>query len=223
MFKDRTEAGKKLAETLRKFEKDSSRIFALPRGGLPVAHEVSRELDIPLDILIVKKIGAPYQEELALGAVTEGTPPVFYFNTELMMQTGWREKDLGPLIDRKLREIEELKQFYRKGENLKVNPDITAIIVDDGIATGATVKAAVKFFKNAGCRRVVVAVPVAHNSVLKEIRDMADEVYCSEPVDYMHAVGEFYRDFREVTHEYARDLLLDGKGLYSRTEKSRDQ
>lgn len=211
MFKDRVEAGKKLAELLRTFMGSACRIYALPRGGLPVAHEVSKTLDIPLDILIVKKLGAPYQEELALGAVTEGDPPSFYFNRSLMSQAGWGENELQPLITKKLKEIGELKVFYRHGENILIDPDITAIIVDDGMATGATVKAAVNFFRDRGYLRVIVAVPVAHNRVIKEVEEIADSVICVEPVEYMYAVGEFYRDFSEISHEYARDLLLDGK------------
>lgn len=211
MFRDRTEAGKKLADALTEFKGCDCRVYALPRGGLPVAYEVSKALDIPLDVLIVKKIGAPYQEELALGAVTEGEPPAFYFNRDLMLNTGWTESGLQPLIQKKLREIEELKIFYRHGDDVKIDPGSTAIIVDDGIATGATVKAAVSFFRERNYQRIVVAVPVAHNTVIEEIKKMADSVICVEPVTYMYAVGEFYRDFSEISHEYARDLMQDGR------------
>lgn len=213
MFRDRSDAGKRLAEILSGFKGSNSVIYALPRGGVPVGYEISVKLGIPLDVLIVKKIGAPYQEELAVGAVAEGTPPAFYFNREILYYTGMDEQTAKEYAGKKIKEIEELKEFYRRGETFSVNPDTTAILVDDGVATGATMKVAVEFFKEHGYKRVVVAVPVAQNSVLREIRSMADEVYCVQPVDSMYAVGEFYQNFREITHEQAREMLLNARQI----------
>ncbi|AKA47966.1 hypothetical protein IX51_01410 [uncultured archaeon] len=216
MFMDRKEAGERLSEILKGFRGKKCVVYALPRGGLPVAFEVSRNLSLPLDVLIVKKIGAPYQEELALGAVTEGDPPIFYYNKDLMFRIGYSEKEIQPLARKKVEEIGRLREYYREGEAMKIDPGSIAIIVDDGVATGATVKAAVNFFRENGYSKIVVAVPVAHETVLREIKKMADEVYCVDAVPYMSAVGEFYRDFREISHEQAREMLLDARRMISR-------
>lgn len=215
MFRDRVDAGMKLAEILLEFKGKNCVVYALPRGGLPVAYQVARRLSLPLDILLVKKVGAPYQEELALGAVTEGDPPSIYFNRDLMFQIGYTEEGIQPLVKRKTEEIDRLKGFYREGDNIRLDPEIIPIIVDDGVATGATVKAAVKFFKEHGYRNVIVAVPVAHDAVLREIKSMADDIYCVDPVPYMYAVGEFYSDFSEISHEQAREILLNARHMVS--------
>lgn len=215
MFSDRKEAGQRLADLLKEFRGKKCVLYALPRGGLPVAYEIAVELSIPLDILIVKKIGAPFQEELALGAVTEGIPPSYYYNSDLIGRIGYSESDLDGIARKKREEIAELRSFYRGETELALDPDSTAIIVDDGIATGATVKAAVGFFHEHGYRKVAVAVPVAHEEVLKEIWNVADETYCVDPVPYMYAVGEFYRDFREISHKEAKDILLKARSMSS--------
>ncbi len=217
MFSNRKEAGIRLAELLAEYKGKKCVLYALPRGGLPVAYQVSQELSVPLDVLIVKKIGAPYQEELALGAVTEGNPPAFYYNHDLLAQTGYSEQSLEPIARKKRGEIEELKGYYREEGDIKLDPEVTAIIVDDGIATGATVKAAVKFFRERGFKKVVVAVPVAHEAVLREIWKIADETYCVDPVPYMYAVGEFYRDFGEISHDEAREILINARKIARQT------
>lgn len=211
MFRNRSEAGRRLAEMLSEFSGKRCTIYALPRGGLPVAYEVAARTSLPLDVLLVKKLGAPFQEELALGAITEGDPPTLYLNHSLMYSAGVDESSLQPLIREKLNEISSLKDYYREGREISLDPSETAIIVDDGIATGATVKAAVNFFRDHDYRNIVVAVPVAHNQVLDEIRRMTDEIYCCDPVNYMYAVGEFYSDFRQISHEEAREILLSAR------------
>ena len=209
MFRDRTEAGKKLAILLKKFEDEKCIIYALPRGGVPVAYEVAVRLRKPLEALIVKKIGTPGQEELALGAVAEGEPPTFYFNTELMVYLRLDEGMIRPVIDSKLREISEIQRIYRGEGSILVDNTAIAIIVDDGIATGATMKAAINFLRSVRQRKIVVAVPVAQSSTVSEIRKMVDEVICVDTVRTMYAVGEFFGDFSQVTHEEVLQLLMN--------------
>lgn len=213
MFSDRKEAGVRLAELLVKYRGKKCVIYALPRGGVPVAYEIAVRLSLPLDILIVKKIGVPFQEELALGAVTEGIPPSYYYNRDIIDGMRYTEKKVDSTARKKREEIAELKAFYRRDSEMILDPETIPIIVDDGVATGATVKAAVTFFRERGFRKIVVAVPVAHEPVLKEIWKIADETYCVDPVPYMYAVGEFYRDFREISHEEARDILLRARQI----------
>lgn len=208
MFRDRQDAGQQLAEKLQSFRDEHCIIYGLPRGGIPVAYEVSMSLRKTLEALIVKKIGAPGQEELALGAVCEGEPPTLYFNSELMEYLGLERRHIQPIIDRKLAEIAEIKHMYRGAGQLKLETSATAIVVDDGIATGATMKAAVSFLKGVGQKRIVVAVPVAQESVLQEIEAIAGEIVCVRGVKSMYAVGEFYEDFSQVTHDAVVKMLL---------------
>lgn len=207
MFKDRVDAGRQLAERLAGFEKEKCIIYALPRGGVPVGYEVALRLKKPLEALIVKKIGAPGQEELALGAVAEGDPPKFYFNRELMAYLQIDREDISSTIERKLKEISEIQHLYRNTGALLLDREAIAIVVDDGIATGATMKAAVNLLREIKQRRIVVAVPAGQDSVLDEIRTMVDEVVCLKSVHTMYAVGEFYNDFSQVTHEIVIQML----------------
>ena len=207
MVKDRKDAGKKLLALMKDYEKIECIVYGLPRGGVPVAYEIAVGLNKPLEVLIVKKLGLPGEEELALGAIAEGKKPSLYLNSNLMLNYGYSEKDMQPYIETKLKDISRLQQIFRKNEKMMVNTNGTAILVDDGISTGATVKAAIKAFKDMDQKTIVVASPVGHISVLREIQKMVDEVVCAEPVRYMEAVGEFYLDFSEVANEEACELI----------------
>lgn len=209
MFNDRKEAGVKLAALLRELPRERSIVYGLPRGGIPVAYEVAKELGYPLEALIVRKIGTPGQEELALGAVAEGEPPAVYYNRELMDYLGLTREFVEPALKKKEREIAEIQYLYREGKHMLVDPESTAIIVDDGIATGATVKAAIIALKAMGQKRIILAVPVAQSSIIRELETMVESVVCVETVGTMYAVGEFFQDFSQVTHETVRQMLLN--------------
>ena len=139
MFKDRKDAGKKLLALMKDYEKIECIVYGLPRGGVPVAYEIAVGLNKPLEVLIVKKLGLPGEEELALGAIAEGEKPSLYLNSNLMLNYGYSEKDMRPYIETKLKDISRLQQIFRKNEKMMVNTNGTAILVDDGISTGATV------------------------------------------------------------------------------------
>ncbi len=207
MFKNRVDAGKKLASLLLAYSSEKCIIYGLPRGGVPVAFEVAMALNKPLDIIIVKKIGAPGEDELALGAVTEGQPPFIYLNLDLMSSLGYREEALQPLIRKRINEILLLQRRFRGDKEIRKDSEATAIVVDDGIATGATVKAAVMWLKSISQRKIVVAVPVAQESVIEEVAEMADDVVCAQRVPVLYAVGGYYEDFTQTSNEEVESLL----------------
>lgn len=211
MFKDRKDAGIKLADKLSRFRTEECVIYGLPRGGVPVAYEIAMRLEKPLDTLIVRKIGMPGQEEVALGAMAEGSPPVIYFNSSLMVRFGLTDASVKQTIENRQREISEMQHFYRDSREFKHNKEAIAIVVDDGIATGATMKAAIKKLKEMGQRKVIVAIPVSQISVLEEIEKLADEVICLERVSNLYAVGEFYTDFSQVSHEIVVQMLRNNE------------
>ncbi len=207
MYKDRKDAGQKLSLLLQRYRGENVIVYGLTRGGVPVAYEVAKYLNAPLEAFIVKKLGAPYQEELALGAITEGKEPGVYYNKEILSHMHLHESDLKSSIQMKMADIEELQKKIRPDTKLHLFPKAIAIIVDDGIATGSTMKAALKFFKKLGQFRITVAVPVGQRSVLEELGELADEVVCAEPVLYLEAVGEFYKDFTQVESKTVLALL----------------
>ncbi len=211
MFKDRIDAGKKLSSSLLNFRGQNVIVYGLTRGGVPVAYEVAKALEAPLEAFIVKKIGAPYQEELALGAITEGKDPILYFNRELMVHLQVLEEDLQEIVRKRKTQIVELGRFLRQDGELLVDTSATAIIVDDGVATGSTIKAAVLYFRKIGQNKIIVAVPVCQLSVMYDLEKVADKVVCKEPVSYMEAVGEFYEDFKQVENEVVLQILLESR------------
>jgi len=207
MFRNRFEAGDQLAHKLEKYSDDRCIIYAIPRGGVPVAERVAILLKKPIEVLIVKKIGSPWEEEFALGAVTEGNSPSYHLEHTIIRSIGLDERAVQNLIEKKLKEIERAQHLYRSDRKMLTDPDATGIIVDDGIATGSTVKAAIKFLRNIGQKKIVVAAPVADEIVVDDLEKLADDVVCVNVVQGLYAVGEFYRDFSQVSDKEVLDIL----------------
>lgn len=206
-FIDREQAGKLLIEPLKAYKnrKDAA-VFGLLRGGIPLAFALSEGLGVPLQVLSVKKIGAPFQEELALGAVCQDGS--YYLNQELTSYFSFSEDKIKEEIKRyKALAEEKYKRFspYQVPFSLKGK---VAILVDDGLATGATMLASIQCAKNQGASRIVVAVPVASRDALEQAEAEADEVVCLKVPDEFHAVGEFYRDFSQVEDDRVLDYLI---------------
>jgi putative phosphoribosyl transferase len=199
VFADRTEAGRQLAERLARFKTEQPLVLALPRGGVPVGFEVAQALDAPLDLILVRKIGAPMQPELAIGAVVDGDQPETVLNRDLVDDLQISERYLEGERARQLEEIERRRRLYGSGRAKIEVRDRTAIVVDDGIATGATMEAALHAVRRAGPRRLVLAVPVAPPETIARLRPQVDEIECLMMPEYLGAIGMFYADFRQLS------------------------
>ena len=206
-FRDRADAGRKLARALAHLKPQNPVVLALPRGGVPVGFEVAKALDAPLDVVLVRKIGAPGQPELGLGAVVDGADPQLVLNDELVELVQPGRRYLEAEEKRQLAEIERRRALYRPDRAPIPLKGRTVIIVDDGIATGGTMKAALQAVSRSGAGHVVLAVPVAPPSSLEELSRLADETVCLMTPEPFYAVGAFYRDFAQTSDEEVIDLL----------------
>lgn len=206
LYHDRAEAGRLLAGELKKYaNRPDVLVLALPRGGVPVAHEVARALGAPLDVFIVRKLGVPGQEELALGAVATGGVRVL--NGRVVQMLRIPEPVIDVIAEREMDEIARREREYRDG---RPPPDVrgkTVILIDDGLATGATMLAAVRALRQLEPARVVVAVPIAAPETCEALRAQVDEMVCSATPEPFHAVGLWYEDFSQTSDEEVRDLL----------------
>jgi predicted phosphoribosyltransferase len=182
-------------------------VLGLPRGGVPIAAEVAAKLKAPLDIILVRKIGAPMQPELAIGAVVDGDAPEVVRNERLIRELGISEDEFIEEAQRQLQIIEARRKLWVAGRPRIPVKDKTAIIVDDGIATGATVRASLKALKRQGPKRTVVATPVAPLQAVEDLQQEADDVICLETPGYFGAIGFFYRDFSQVSDAEVSRLL----------------
>jgi len=206
-FTDRTDAGRQLAQALASYKGQKPVVLALPRGGVPVAVKVAEALDAPLDLLLVRKIGVPFQPELAMGAVVDGPAPMVVRNEDVITLTGVSEQEFAAIRDREIAEIERRRKTYL-GD--RPHPELaahTVIVVDDGIATGATTRAALRAVRMRKPRMLVLAVPVAPTETLRKLKDEADEIVCLEDYEDFGAIGLFYSDFRQVSDEKVIGLL----------------
>ena len=198
-FTDRTEAGRALAERLVRMSLAAPVVvLALPRGGVPIGAEVARALNAPLDLLLVRKIGAPHQRELAVAAVVDGQPPDIVVDDETMAMTGVDRSYIEAEAKQELREIERRRRVYLRGRAPVGVDGATVVVVDDGIATGTTVRAALKALRRRHPARLVLAVPVAPSDTLAMLRAEVDDIVClAEPFPF-HAIGLHYDDFHQV-------------------------
>ena len=206
-FIDRMDAGRNLAKALAPYRDQRPVVLALPRGGVPVAAEVATALDAPLDLILVRKIGVPFQPELAMGAVVDGVEPVIVRNEEVIRLTGVSEKDFNAICDQELAEIERRRKRYLGDRPHPQVAGRTVIVVDDGIATGATTRAALRAIRMRKPSKLVLAVPVAPTDTLKDLRDEADEIVCLEDYEDFGAIGRFYSDFSQVSDTEVTETL----------------
>jgi putative phosphoribosyl transferase len=206
-FKNRSEAGRKLAKALAAYKDQHPVILALPRGGVPVAAEVAIALHAPLDLILVRKIGVPIQPELAMGAVVDGGAPIIVRNEDVIRLAGIDETEFKAICDSELAEIERRRQRYLGGRE-RINIDgKTAIVIDDGIATGATTRAALRATRMRNPKKLVLAVPVAPTDSLAALRSDADEVICLEDHEFFGAIGFYYRNFNQIADDEVIEML----------------
>jgi predicted phosphoribosyltransferase len=205
-FVDRAEAGELLAEKLSAYrDRDDVVVLALPRGGVPVAREVARRLRVPLDVYVVRKLGVPGHEELAMGAIATGG--VRLLNHDVIDALGIPMNVIDAVTSREQQELERREQAYRGGRGPIALTNKTVILVDDGLATGATMRAAVMAARQQQPARVIVAVPVGAVSTCADLAAEADDVVCVRTPDPFVAVGLWYRDFTPTTDHEVRSLL----------------
>lgn len=218
-FRDRADAGRKLARELSKEMANGEVIvLGLPRGGVPVAVAVAAELDAPVDVIVVRKIGAPYNPELAVGSIAMGG--VMVRNRWILDALGLDDEDLAPTIERERRELARREQAYR-GD--RPPPDLRGkivVLVDDGAATGATMHAATVAVKNLAPERIIVALPTSSAAAANRLAEVADSVVALSTPEPFYAVGNYYLDFAQVSDDEVRELLTDAS--QDRARVSRD-
>lgn len=224
IFQDRQHAGLALAQSVREqcgeeLAAGDALVLALPRGGVPVAFEVAHELHLPLDIFVVRKLGVPGQEELAMGAVASGG--VLVIQDDVVRAYRIAQETIDTVADRERHEIERRERAYPDGRPPAAVAGRTVILVDDGLATGSTMKAAVRALGPVA-RRMIVAVPVAAFGTRRELEREVDRVVCLESPEFFHAVGEIYRNFDQTSDEEVRALLAQAReDVYGDRSESR--
>jgi predicted phosphoribosyltransferase len=206
LFRDRREAGRELARLLTAYAgRDDVVVLALPRGGVPVAFEIARALEAPLDVFLVRKLGVPGHEELAMGAIASGGARVL--DSEVVRAYRISEQDISRVTAIERRELERRERAYRGGRPPLALRGRTAILVDDGLATGSSMRAALAALGPLEPARTVVAVPVAPRSTVLDLKSLADEIACVATPEPFIAVGMFYEDFEQIGDEEVRALL----------------
>jgi len=206
VFTDRSHAGQELADALEwRGGFDGAVIVALPRGGVPVGFEVARRLDAPLDVIVVRKLGTPGHEELAMGAVASGD--IVVRNEGVISASGVDDETFETIATHKRNEVRDRDRLFRGNREPLAVKGKTVVVVDDGIATGSTIRAALRALRQLGPKRIVVAVPVAPPDTVSALLDLADDVLCLHTPTPFMAVGSWYRDFTQVPDNEVRRLL----------------
>jgi putative phosphoribosyl transferase len=207
IYRDRRDAGRRLARELAHYEKSEPVVLALPRGGVVVAAEIAKTLHAPLDLVLVRKIGVPFQPELAMGAVVDGDHPHIIRNDAIIASVGVSEQAFKQACQAELAEIDRRRKLYLADRPRSELEDRVVIVVDDGIATGATTRAALEAIREREPRKLVLAVPVAPTSTLQELTGLVDEIVCLQAHEPFYAIGLYYDDFRQVSDSEVIDIL----------------
>ena len=219
-FRDRTHAGRELARRLTRYAgRPDVVVMALPRGGVPVAYEVAQALEAPLDVLLVRKLGVPGHEELAMGAIASGG--IIVLNQDVVRLADIPRAMIERVAARELEELRRRERAYRDGSPVSEVHGKTVIVIDDGLATGSTMRAAIQALRGRGAERVVVAVPTGSPDVCEEFETEADDVICAATPEPFHSVGLWYDDFSQTTDDEVRDLLERARRGRAAAEESR--
>ena len=212
-FQNRTQAGELLATKLIAYAKRPDVVvLGLPRGGVPVAFEVAKTLNVPLDIILVRKLGVPAQPELAMGAIATGGVRVL--NDDVVKWLGISEAEIDTVVQREMQELERRDRLYRGNRPMPHVENRTVILVDDGIATGSTLRAAIAALRQQQPQQIIVAVPIASTSVCQQLRSEADDVVCAIEVEQLSAISLWYEEFTQTSDEEVRALLAEAANGY---------
>jgi predicted phosphoribosyltransferase len=206
-FRDRDDAGRRLASALAAHVGEEAVVYALPRGGAPVAAHIAEKLHAPLDLVLVRKIGVPYQCELAMGAIADGGAPVVVRNEDVIALAGVSESEFQAVCARERAEIERRRKLYLGARKRPAPAGRVAIVVDDGVATGATTRAALRAVRALHPRKLILAIPVAPTDTLEALQAEADEVVCLEHYRDFGAIGFFYADFHQIDDDEVIAIL----------------
>ncbi len=207
MFRNRLDAARKLARVLPEVDTANTIVLALPRGGVPIGEVVARVLGVPLDVLIVRKLRAPGQPELAVGAVSDGGKLQIAVNEDIAESLGLSDQEIGQMAERERGELERRGVLYRSGRSPLTVSGKCIVLVDDGIATGATVRSALKLLKLSGVARITLAVPVAPPATIQSLAAIADEIVCLSAPEPFYAVGAHYFEFNQVSDSEVIETL----------------
>ena len=211
VYTNREAAGQMLARRLMSYAHTNAVVLGIPRGGVPVAKEVADALDAPLDVIVVRKLGAPGQPELGIGAVVDGDHPRAIFSQDIIEHLGVSDEYIGAEIARQLKEVNRRETAYRGGRAKVPLRGKTVIVIDDGIATGSSVRAALRGVRRQKPKRLILAIPVAPAESIEALQSDADEIVCLETPEDFFAVGQFYRDFRQVSDDQVKAILSKEK------------
>jgi putative phosphoribosyl transferase len=211
VYTNREAAGQMLARRLMSYAHTNAVVLGIPRGGVPVAKEVADALDAPLDVIVVRKLGAPGQSELGIGAVVDGDHPRAIFSQDIIEHLGVSDEYIGAEIARQLKEVNRRETAYRGGRAKVPLRGKTVIVIDDGIATGSSVRAVLRGVRRQKPKRLILAIPVAPAESIEALQSDADEIVCLETPEDFFAVGQFYRDFRQVSDDQVKAILSKEK------------
>lgn len=213
IFADRKEAGKMLAREIYKFKPENPIVLVLPRGGVPVGFEIARKLQCPLEVLVVRKIGAPGQEELAVGAI--GEMDIQTLNLDLIKNLNLNRKKMEKIIVKEKEELKRRIKIYRKGKKILPLEGFTAILVDDGLATGATARVAIQVLTKLKPKRIIFAVPICSADVKREIKKDVNDLICLFVPQELFAIGNWYEDFSQLTDNQIIETLDKSRKIFS--------
>jgi putative phosphoribosyl transferase len=208
MFENRADAGRRLAEQLKPYHKENPLILALPRGGVPIGYEVAKALHAPLDVFVVRKVGSPWNPEYGIGAVASG---VLVLDKASLQELGITPYEVQDIIEREQEELNRRQRLYRESEDFPTLTDKTVILVDDGVATGVTIRVAIQAIKQLKPKKLILAVPVGARETVMLLRKQVDDLICLEMPSHFFAVGSHYIKFPQVSDEEVITLLKQAR------------